>query len=445
MSTLPADLSGALYLSYDELPRYLKQCFIYCALYPEDSIFFRDDLVRHWIAEGFVEGEEEQLLEDTAEEYYNELISRNLLQLVPEYVDNSRCKMHDRLRQLAVHLSSDDYFCGDPKSFAVKTLTKLRRVSVVSNKPFEILSEVHNNKLYEQGHWLLNASRYKKLRHLRVLNLTGSLIESGPDSIGSLIHLRLLDLDNTDISCLPESISSLINLVGCQALHCLPSGITRLCNLRRLGLDETPINQMPKGIYRLKFLNDLEGFPVGGGSDSRKRMQDGWDLEELGPLMQLRRLDMIKLERAAPCSHDLLLVNKRYIKKLVLTCTASTDDSYAADDVINIEKTFELLIPGHSVEELNFVNFFGRRFPTWLDAATHLPSLKYMNLIDCKSCMHLPPIGQLPNLKYLQINGAAAVTKIGPEFIGHGVCNLRSTEAVAFPKLETLFIKELPN
>ncbi|CAD6255781.1 unnamed protein product [Miscanthus lutarioriparius] len=34
---------------------------------------------------------------------------------------------------------------------------------------------------------------------------------------------------------------------------------------------------------------------------------------------------------------------------------------------------------------------------------------------------------------------------IGPEFVGSGMGNLRSTEAVAFPKLETLVISDMPN
>ncbi|RLM69773.1 putative disease resistance protein RGA4 isoform X1 [Panicum miliaceum] len=52
---------------------------------------------------------------------------------------------------------------------------------------------------------------------------------------------------------------------------------------------------------------------------------------------------------------------------------------------------------------------------------------------------------KLPNLTYLKIQGAPAVTKIGPEFVGYGVGNPGSAEAVAFPKLETLFIKDMPN
>jgi hypothetical protein len=68
----------------------------------------------------------------------------------------------------------------------------------------------------------------------------------------------------------------------------------------------------------------------------------------------------------------------------------------------------------------------------------------YLNLIDCKSCVYLPPIGQLPNLKYLKIHGATAVSKIGLEFVGSRVGNVRSTKAVAFPRLETLVISNFP-
>jgi hypothetical protein len=291
---------------------------------------------------------------------------------------------------------------------------------------------------------------FKRLPCIRVLNLTGSIIKSVPDSIGTLIHLRSLDFDKTEISYLPESIGSLtflqiLNLQWCPNLHRLPLAISKLCNLRRLGLDGTPINQVPKGISELKYLNDLEGFPIGGSSIISDRMQDGWNLEELDPLWHLRRLDMIKLERAVPPSKDTLLANKKHLRELLLCCTEHTHETYSEDAVINIEKTFDFLIPATNLEDLGFMNFFGRRFPTWLDTATHLPSLTYLKLIDCKSCVHLPLIGQLPNLKYLKIKGTTAVTMIGPEFVRSGMGNLRSTEAVAFPKLETLVIRDMPN
>lgn len=194
----------------------------------------------------------------------------------------------------------------------------------------------------------------------------------------------------------------------------------------------------------MEFLNDLEGFPTCGGIQNSTRMQDGWNLNDVYPFLQLRQLDMIKLERAAPGSSDLVLINKKYLKTLRLRCTKGMDELYSEEDVSNVEKIFELLIPPQNLEDLGIKGFFGQRYPTWL-GTTHLSSLKYLNLIDCKSFAQLPSIGQLPNLEYLRVDGATAVTKIGPEILGLRVDDSGTTEFISFPKLEALFIEDLPN
>uniref|UniRef100_A0A0E0BM44 NB-ARC domain-containing protein n=1 Tax=Oryza glumipatula TaxID=40148 RepID=A0A0E0BM44_9ORYZ len=122
---LPKEISGALYLSYDDLPHHLKQCFLYCILFPEDWFLKRDELIMMWVAEGFVEVHKDQLLEDTAKEYYYELISRNLLQPVDTSFDQSICKMHDLIRQLACYLSREECYIGDLKPLVDNTICKL--------------------------------------------------------------------------------------------------------------------------------------------------------------------------------------------------------------------------------------------------------------------------------------------------------------------------------
>ncbi len=456
MTKLPKEISGGLYLSYDDLPQHLKQCFLYCIVFPEDWVFERDELIRMWVAEGFVGVQKDQLLEDTAKEYYYELINRNLLQPVNTYFDQSECKMHDLLRQLACYLSREECYIGDPTSLVDSTIYKLRRILFVAEKDKVVIPCMGKEKIKlrtfttDKQPRAIDNTLFMRLTYLRVLDLSLSLVQEIPDYVGNLIHLRLLNLDGTNISCLPESIGSLqnlqiLNLERCESLHCLPLATTQLCNLRRLGLDLTPINLVPKGIGRLKFLNDIDGFPIGGGSDNSK-MQVGWNLQELAHLSQLRRLYLDKLERATPCSRteSLLLTDKIHLKVLMLFCTEQTDEAYSEEDVSNVEKIFEHLRPPHNLDDLCIVAFFGRRFPTWLDAA-YLSSVTGVKLINCKSCMHLPPMGQLPNLKYLRIVGAKAITKIGPEFLGCGVGNLRCTEAVAFPKLEWLIINDMPN
>lgn len=452
---LPTDLRGALYLSYEELPRHLKRCFLYCALHPEDWFILRDDLIGYWIAEGFVEEQEEQLLEETAEEYYYELIYRNLLQPEHTYFNNIMCRVHDLLRQLAWHLSGDEIFYGEPESLGAKTLSKLRRASIYTKKDSVVLPDMDNEHtrvrtLNIQCRSVIDGNTiFNRFPRLRVLNLTGSPVQKIPGCIGDLIYLRLLDLDKTNIYCLPESIGSLknlqiLNLQRCVALHSLPMAITQLCNLRRLGLCHTPINEVPKGINRLKFLNDLGGFPISSGSNNNTEIQDGWNLEELGSLSQMRRLDIIKLERATPLySTTSLLTYKKHLKVLYLCCSGWTSEAYSDEDVSNNERIFEQLTPPNNLEDLSIVRFIGRRYPTWL-CSTILSSLKHLELLGCKSCMHLPPIGQLPCLKYMKILGTN-ITKIGPEFVGFGVHKLESVEVAAFPKLECLVFSDMPN
>lgn len=335
-----------------------------------------------------------------------------------------------------------------------KPLSKLRHISIVTGNEFLITPSIQKEKIGVRTLTIkckalkVENTILKRFPKMRVLDLSDSMIVSIPNCIGKLIHLRSLVLDGTDISYLPESICCLINLQilnleRCVFLYTLPSGITQLCNLRRLGLAYTPIIQVPKGIGILEFLSDLEGFPVGCGCDNSTRMQNGWNLEELGPLQQLKKLDMVKLERAASCTTDSLLTGKRYLKILNLHCTR-TNEPYSEDDVINIEKTFEKLIPPQSVETLGIYQFFGQKYPSWLGATTNLSSLKYLQLTGCKSIVHLPPLGQLPSLKFLKIKEAIAVTKIGSEFLGNRVTNPRSAEAVSFPKLEMLILSDMP-
>jgi hypothetical protein len=206
MSNLPSEITSALYLSYEELPHHLKQCFIYCALCPEDSVIYRDHIVRMWVAEGFIDEQGEQLLEDIAEEHYYELIYRNLLQ--PDYycADLSQCKMHDLLRQLACHLSREECFVGDLESTGANVMSKFRRILAVTTKDMVVLPRLDKRK-YKVRTWRTAYTKslrvddaiFKIFPCIRVLDLTESHIQNVPSCIGRLVHLRLLDLDGTDI------------------------------------------------------------------------------------------------------------------------------------------------------------------------------------------------------------------------------------------------------
>ncbi|KAM3197651.1 hypothetical protein ACQJBY_072988 [Aegilops geniculata] len=450
---LSDEIEGTLYLSYDELPHRLKQCFLYCALYTEDSIIYRGVVTKLWIAEGFIEEQQGQLLEDTAEEYYYELIHRYLLQPDGTIFNQAQCRMHDLLRQLACKLSRDECFIGDAETLRGENMSKLRRLSVVNKKEKLVLTSMDNmvvkvrTFLAFYGPWKIEDTFFKRFLLLRVLALNYSVVQNIPDYIGKLIHLRLLDLGYTGISHLPESIGSLKNLqvlslINCDALQSLPSAMTQLCNLRCLRLTGTKVNQVPKGIGKLNLLTELRGFLVGNISDNAD-VQDGWQLEELSSLPQMMYLNLVKLERTSHCRTNVVLEDKRHLKELVLEWTTHGEGP-CSEDVSNAEKVFELLVPPCNLETLYIFGFFGQRYPTWF-GTTCLSSVTHLFLKNLRSCVDLPPVGQLPNLKFLRIDGAHAVTKVGPEFVGYRVGEPISSGFIAFPKLEWFFIKDMPN
>ncbi|CAM0908506.1 unnamed protein product [Alopecurus aequalis] len=52
--TLSGGIMSSLKLCYDQLPYHLQQCFWYCSLFPCNSEFLEEELVRIWISQGFV-------------------------------------------------------------------------------------------------------------------------------------------------------------------------------------------------------------------------------------------------------------------------------------------------------------------------------------------------------------------------------------------------------
>ncbi|XP_073000725.1 putative disease resistance protein RGA3 [Typha latifolia] len=456
MNELPEELRGALYLSYEDLSPELKQCFLYCSLFPEDAIIGREALISFWVAEGFIKVRGgNQIMEDTAEEYYNELVRRNLLQLDLVYsVAGGGCRMHDLLRSLAQYLSRSESFYGDPQLLDPTVMSKIRRLSIATEGETIVILPEKKTKhlclrtlLHFRSPPRVENDFFTSIAYIRVLVLNRKGIESIPDSLGYLIHLRMLDLTATRISKLPNSLGLLtnlqtLNLLGCKHLCALPRGLTQLCNLRHLRVAGTPLNDVPKGIRRLQLLNDLRGFVVASETVTGE-MQNGWEMNEIESLDQLRWLLIVKLERA---TEGVVLEKKYHLRALELRCTLQEERAhqqpYSEEETNKIEKIFEKLSPPSCLEHLYIDGFFGRRYPTYM-ASPH-SSLAQLSLSNCISCPDLPPLGQLPHLRYLRIEGAIAVITIGLEFLGNGV-KASLPIATAFPKLEFLFLEKMPN
>jgi hypothetical protein len=265
---------------------------------------------------------------------------------------------------------------------------------------------------------------------LRVLSL--SSIGELPDSVGDLKHLRYLDIGDTEIKHLPDSLCSLYNL---QTLI-LPSNITKLpthmcklINLRHLDNSRTKLEEMPPQMGKLKNLRKLSVFVVGknGGSNIR----------ELGELRQLSgKLSISNLENVH-CIKDateVMLKDKQDLSELEL----KWKDDHDTDDSEKERNVLEQLCPPKNLKSLTIVNYVGTKFPNWLGD----PSFRNMVSIvlkGCKNCFFWPPLGQLPYLKKLEIEGFKG-EKVGPEFYGNDSSAIeprfRSLEYLSFGNMQ---------
>ena len=101
----------------------------------------------------------------------------------------------------------------------------------------------------------------QELPNLTDLSLDNNIIESLPDSIGSLSNLYYLYLSNNNITIVPDSIENLSNLrylyLNNNNITTLPDTIGNLSNLKWLDLDNNNITIVPDSIGNLSNLNQL--------------------------------------------------------------------------------------------------------------------------------------------------------------------------------------------
>ncbi|XP_078158110.1 putative disease resistance RPP13-like protein 3 [Carex rostrata] len=104
--------SQVLARSYEDLPRYLKDCFLYFAAFPEDYKISGVHVTRMWMAEGFVPKDGAGTIDDKAEKCLEELVERCLIQVTKKSWNGycKYCNMHDLLRDLAITKAKEGNF-----------------------------------------------------------------------------------------------------------------------------------------------------------------------------------------------------------------------------------------------------------------------------------------------------------------------------------------------
>ncbi|XP_066342794.1 disease resistance protein RPM1-like [Miscanthus floridulus] len=237
-------VDSILKVSLEDLPYELKNCFLHCAMFPEDYELKRRRSIRHWITSGFIKVKENKTLEQVAEGYLNDLVNRSLLQVVRKNASGrvKCCRMHDVIRHLALDKAAKECFGKVYEGHGTFSVDGTRRLSIKSTNivPLNPSGATHLRAIY-----VFTSSAVDLLRTilasttlLSTLDLQGTEIKSLPNEVFSLFNLRFLGLRYTGIETLPEAVGRLQNLEVLDAvgtgLLSLPKNVAKLKKLRYL-------------------------------------------------------------------------------------------------------------------------------------------------------------------------------------------------------------------
>ncbi|KAF7107094.1 LOW QUALITY PROTEIN: hypothetical protein CFC21_107774 [Triticum aestivum] len=429
-------IRNVLHLSFIYLPTPLKSCFLYCSLFPEDYLFKRKQLVRLWIAEGFIEERGESTLEEVAEGYLKELIDRNMLQVVERngFGRMKKFRMHDILRELAVDLCHKNCFgvtreanCGgyvemDGRRLVLHKLNKDIQQSFSSIHRLRTIVTLDNN----MPSFTLLPLLCKESRYMTVLELRGLPIKTIPEAIGDLFNLRHLGLRNSKVKMLPRSIEKLSNLLTldlfASGIHELPSGIVKLKKLRHLfvekvidpywkGFQCSSGMYIPNGLGNLTNLQTLQALEAQDDS-----------LRHLGELRQLRSLRLLNVKQMHCGRIGESLLQMRCLSNLY----------------VNASDENEVLLLNFLLPSLQKLSLRGRLAEGALDESPLFQAVGGQNLYSLILFWSqlredpLPSLSQLSNLTSLQFTRA---------YNGEQLTFLMGW----FPKLKILYLTDLPN
>ncbi|KAL1324649.1 hypothetical protein HN51_034815 [Arachis hypogaea] len=370
-----------LKLSYDNLPRRLKPCFLYLGIFPEDYEIPVRQLLELWVAEGFIQQSGTRYPEEVAEDYLYELIERSLVQVAQMKSFSGgvkTCRIHDLLRDLCISESKEDKLfeiCMDNNILARR---QPHRLSLHCNVPHYVSSSNNDHSVvrsmfcFNQDYHLTPSNwkrLFKSFKSVRVLDLGSNHCLKVPSNLSLFIHLRYLRIYSQHTRIIPDSICMLQNL---QTLD-----IAGPCRM-------VVLISFPNGPWKLKQLRHLHTIrPIllRGNHHSRAVAEVMWNLQTISSIALNRQVAYLFEKGSFP-----------KLQKLGL--------------LISSGKKGELhtLLP--ILQQLSHLNKLRVSFE-WKKSEVHSSASNHMEWhIGCKPHELLQSLQQLTNLSSLKIINA---------------------------------------
>lgn len=451
-------ITDVVELSYNRLPDYLRECFLYMAVFPEEHVIPAWMLMRLWAAEGFIHPKGGKSLEDAAEENLGDLVSRNLLMLddVNPMGEIKTCRVHDMIRS----------FCR-LKALEQKLFQEIKISNGVFDPPVSEVPTLHrlcfHSDLTKFFSGKPNGPRMRSFLcfYKEPVNLEARYISAIPDAFNLL---RVLESISIKFHQFPAKVTKLMHLryitLHIDALTILPEPLAQLWNLQTLVVETKSHSITMKAniwkMYRLRHLKMKAAIVLddkwdGEGGENLQSLsrlapesctqvsKRACNLKALGvrgklatlfskmSMETLHRLEKLKLVNDVPSGSERQLLSlpkpRCFPPKLARLTLSSTFLEWehmsilAEIDTLEVLKLKENAFIGESwnpcddvFPSLQFILIINAEFKSWKASANTFPSLRCLVLNNCEKLKHIPD-GLDTNLETLEIErlGKSAV------------------------------------
>lgn len=388
-------------ISYQDLTPRQRQSFAFCSIFPQNYLFDKDRLVNMWISHNFIQHSDFDgtRLEEIGNKLFDELVEKSFFLST---FDSKRYIMHDRVRALAIAVSS--YECFLHKESSQRASPTVRHLALqVSNQ-----LDVHELKKYKNlrtiilfGHCDSNEicdvldNMLANSRSIRVLDLSHlGVLTNMLRNIPSLKSLRFFDLSFTRVTKLrgfPCNIQALY-LHG-YGHGSIPESINMIANLRHLYVDATALSLIPS-IGKPSQLQELENFSAGRRNGFM--VNELKNMQELSGKICISNIHVIKNMHEAK---DANMIEKKHLESLVL----KGDKNKVSKDIL------EGLQPHSNLKELMIEGYGATTFPSWMLEPHIFTKLQSLHVGNCRLLSVLPPFGKFPSLKHLVLDNLPSV------------------------------------
>ncbi|GER48493.1 disease resistance protein [Striga asiatica] len=409
-----------LHMSYDELPVHLKPCFLHMGMFLEGCEIRVPNLIKAWVAEGFLKPHSVKTSEVLAEEYLEDLIARNLV-LARRRGPTGKlklCAVHDLLRDLGEREAEKQDFLCARKGHNLSFFT-IRRVAPYHLSP-DVFDPMYSNSFV---HAMVSedVSQLVNTRYIAAqLNwISHPQIRGFPSSVYFLANLQtLIVLDKCRISS-PFVIWNMAQIRHVQIdSFCLstpfpPSqvdtvleNLQTLSTVNNLDLSKEVVNRIPK-IKKMKL--NFEGKEV-----SRLHLENLGYLRELESLSL--RFPISSLVRQSELLPIPACLSHSLTKLSLESCYLDWEDMNTKIGSLPLLQVLKLRLcsfvgPLWETDEDQFQSLkfllveMCRDFECWKSESAHFPQLEHVVLRGLRELKEIPlGIEDVATLKYIDLD-----------------------------------------